>query len=212
MARRAPAERALERPRRRSHSSSVVCRGASSPDSISARSSLSRPWRSATTLCWWIVSRFSWRAETKLAPSSCGKRATHAREHLAHAVLDEARAAHVPFPRPRPRRRASSARRSPRTCSPRRSPAALSRRSPRRSPRCSRSAACASPRWLWVATGTRCRMRSICSSEKPSAARRTRARPATSSCAQGHAVMPVAETPTMQRVPCSKATARPCSV
>ena len=53
----------------------------------------SRPWRSATTLCWWIVSRFSWRAETKLAPSSSGKRRDDARDHLAHAVLDEARAA-----------------------------------------------------------------------------------------------------------------------
>ena len=62
------------------------------PSSISARSSESRPWRSATTLCWWIVSRFSWRAVTKLAPSSSGKRARHAGEHLAHAVLDEARA------------------------------------------------------------------------------------------------------------------------
>ena len=49
---------------------------------------------------------------------------------------------HGLFPRPRPRRSASSARRSPRTCSTRRSPAAPRRRSRRRTPRCSRSAAC----------------------------------------------------------------------
>ena len=36
----------------------------------------SSPLRSATTLCWWIVSRFSWRASTKLASSSSPKRAT----------------------------------------------------------------------------------------------------------------------------------------
>ena len=51
-------------------------RAAARPASISSRSSDSSPWRSATTLCWWIVSRFSWRAETKLAPSSCGNAST----------------------------------------------------------------------------------------------------------------------------------------
>ena len=70
----------------------------------------------------------------------------------------------------------------------------------------------ASPRWLWVATGTRSMMRSICSAENPSSASRSRARPATSSCAHGHAVIPVADTPTTRRVPCSNATARPWSV
>ena len=52
-----------------------------------------------------------------------------------------------------------------------------------------------SPRWLWVATGTASKMRSISSSVKPSAASRSRERPATSSCAHGHAVMPWAATP-----------------
>ncbi len=47
------------------------------------------PNRSATTLCWWIVSRLTWRAETK-ARSSQGREAfDHAPDHLAHAVLDE---------------------------------------------------------------------------------------------------------------------------
>ena len=70
----------------------------------------------------------------------------------------------------------------------------------------------ASPRWLCVATGTLCRIASICSAVKSCATSRSRARAATSSCAHGHAVMPVADTPTVPRVPCSKATARPCSV
>ena len=47
---------------------------------------------------------------------------------------------------------------------------------------------------------------------RPSAQPLARARPATSSCAHGQAVMPVAETPTIRRVPRSEATARPCSV
>ena len=51
-------------------------------------------------------------------------------------------------------------------------------------------------------------MRSISSSLKSSAARRSRARAATSSCAHGQAVIPVADTPTMRRVPRSEATAR----
>ena len=48
--------------------------------------------------------------------------------------------------------------------------------------------------------------------ELDSVASRSRARAATSSWAHGQAVMPVAETPTIRRVPCSKATARPWSV
>ena len=60
----------------------------------------------------------------------------------------------APFRRPRPRRSASSARRSPRTCSPRRSPAARSRRSPRRTPPMQPICSVARPRWLCVATGT----------------------------------------------------------
>ena len=51
------------------------------------------PWRSATTLCWWIVSRFSWRAETKLRAVELRELAHDAGDHLAHAVLDEARTA-----------------------------------------------------------------------------------------------------------------------
>ena len=41
---------------------------------------------------------------------------------------------------------------------------------------------------------------------------RSPARAATSSWAHGQAVIPVADTPTTRRVPCSKATARPCRV
>jgi CDP-diacylglycerol--glycerol-3-phosphate 3-phosphatidyltransferase len=52
------------RPPASSHSSRLVWCSGGVPVSTSARSSESRPWRSATTLCWWIVSRFSWRAET----------------------------------------------------------------------------------------------------------------------------------------------------
>ena len=65
------------------------------------------------------------------------------------------------------------------------------------------------PRWLCVATGTAAKMRRISSSVKPSATRRSRERPATSSCAHGHAVIPWAATPTRRRVPCSEATAEP---
>ncbi len=69
-----------------------------------------------------------------------------------------------------------------------------------------------SPRWLWVATGTASKMRSISSSSKPSSDSRSRAAPPTSSCAHGHAVMPWAATPTIRRVPRSEATAEPNSV
>ena len=68
------------------------------------------------------------------------------------------------------------------------------------------------PRWLWVATGTAASTRSISSSEKPSAASRSRERAVTSSCAHGHAVMPWASTPISRRVPRAEATAEPNSV
>ncbi len=68
------------------------------------------------------------------------------------------------------------------------------------------------PRWLWVATGTAAKMRSISSSEKPSAASRSRDRPATSSWAHGQAVMPWASTPVSVRVPRSEETAVPWRV
>ena len=69
------------------------------------------------------------------------------------------------------------------------------------------------PRWLWVATGTASKTRSISSSVKPSASEPlARARSATSSWAQGQAVMPWASTPVRVRVPRSDATAVPNSV
>jgi hypothetical protein len=83
---------AVARPSRRATRASSVMRDVLAGSS-SWRISPSRPKRSATTLCWWIVSRFSWRAETKCSSVSSGKRATTPRDHLAHAVLDEARAA-----------------------------------------------------------------------------------------------------------------------
>ena len=51
-----------------------------------------RPWRSATTLCLWIVSRFSWRARTNASGAQAGELVDRHAHHLAHAVLDEARA------------------------------------------------------------------------------------------------------------------------
>ena len=68
------------------------------------------------------------------------------------------------------------------------------------------------PRWLWVATGTSLKIRSMSSSEKPSARRRSRERSVTSSCAHGQAVMPWASTPISRRVPRADATAEPSSV
>ena len=47
-----------------------------SPPASSRRSSPSSPKRSATTLCWWIDSRFSCRAETKSRRRARGKAAT----------------------------------------------------------------------------------------------------------------------------------------
>ena len=57
------------------------------------------------------------------------------------------------------------------------------------------------PRWLWVATGTAAKTRSISSSVKPSAASARGSAPATSSWAQGQAVIPCASTPVSVRVP-----------
>ena len=68
------------------------------------------------------------------------------------------------------------------------------------------------PRWLWVAIGTASTIRSISSTEKPSASSRTRERASIACCAHGHAVIPWADTPTSRRVPSSDATAAPCSV
>ena len=135
----------------------------------SPRSSPSSPKRSATTLCWWIVSRFSWRAETNVSSRRSPKRSTTPRDHLAHAVLDEARAAvgllddgalvgalHqlVDLARHRVLDDVQQ-RRAPRSPSSHASG----------QPMCS----VPRPRWLCVATGTASRMRSISSSVKPSA-------------------------------------------
>ena len=67
------------------------------------------------------------------------------------------------------------------------------------------------PRWLCVATGTASNTRSISSSEKPCSTSRSRELSWTSVCAHGQAVMPVAVTPIMRRVPVGPATAEPCS-
>ena len=142
----------------------------------SSRSSPSTPKRSATTLCWWIVSRFSWRAETNVLSGRSPKRSTTPLDHLAHAVLDEAGAAvrllddgalvgalHQLVDLARHRALDDLQQRA-------------RPRSRCRSPRGSRCAACPRPRWLWVATGTWSKMRSISSSVKPSATSRSRAR------------------------------------
>ncbi len=77
-----------------SHSSRLVwCGGAARPSRSPRAARASRPWRSATTLCWWIVSRFSWRAEHEARAVELGEARDDAGDHLAHAVLDEARAA-----------------------------------------------------------------------------------------------------------------------
>ena len=86
------ARRVAPRRRRRARRAVVVWCAQCSPVASSWRTSPSVPKRSATTLCWWIVSRFSWRAETK--PRRRAREALDdAADHLAHAVLDEARAA-----------------------------------------------------------------------------------------------------------------------
>ena len=115
----------------------------------------------------------------------------HAREHLAHAVLDEARPAVRLFDdldlvgalhqlvdlRGHARLGDRQQQRW--------------RRSPRRSSSVQPICSVASPRWLCVATGTLLEDRARSArSLKPCSARRSRARAATSSCAHGQAVMP----------------------
>ena len=151
-----------QRPAASSHSRIDVWCARCSPVASSARSSPSSPKRSATTLCWWIVSRFSWRAETNVPSVEVAEALDDAADHLAHAVLDEARAAvrllddgalvgalHQLVDLRRHRvlddRRAASARRS-----------SVSQSSGQ--PMCS----VPRPRWLCVATGTASKIRSIC--------------------------------------------------
>ena len=57
------------------------------------------------------------------------------------------------------------------------------------------------PRWLWVATGTASKTRSISPSSKPASRSRCCERSMTISWAHGQAVMPWASTPTTRRVP-----------
>ena len=66
---------ALRRGRRATRASR---RGAAecSPEASSRRSSPSSPKRSATTLCWWIVSRFSWRAGDERVVGQLGSAST----------------------------------------------------------------------------------------------------------------------------------------
>ena len=76
---------------------SQACRfvwaGAASPVRSSARISRIVPVRSATTLCWWIVSRLTWRARHERVFVERGELVDHPRDHFAHAVLDEPRPA-----------------------------------------------------------------------------------------------------------------------
>ena len=55
------------------------------------------------------------------------------------------------------------------------------------------------PRWLCVARGTSCRIRSTSSSAKPASWRRPAAASRTSPCAHGQALIPNASTPTTRR-------------
>ena len=68
---------------------------------------------------------------------------------------------------------------------------------------------CADPALVVGGDGDGSKMRSISSSVKPSASRRSRARSASTPWAQGQAVMPCASTPVSVRVPRSDATAVP---
>ena len=88
------------------------------------RISPSRPKRSATTLCWWIVSRFSWRAETKCASRGLGELGRRRRRSSRARSPRRSAGGGGPSRRRRPRRSASSARRSPSSSSPRRCRAA----------------------------------------------------------------------------------------
>ena len=141
------------RPRRATRASTCDARGARRVAS-SRRSSPSRPKRSATTLCWWIVSRFSWRAETNVPSRRSPKRSTTPRDHLAHAVLDEARAAVGLLDDGALVGALHQLVDLATTSSPRRSRAASPPRS--RSSQSSGQPMCSvpRPRWLCVATGT----------------------------------------------------------
>jgi hypothetical protein len=114
------------------------------------------------------------------------------------------------FSTTRPRRRASSARRSPRhrvldDREQRWASMSVSQSSG------SRCAACPRPRWLWVATGTASKMRSISSSPKPVVEQPLARARLHELCAHGHAVMPWRGTPTAAACR-ARATARPSSV
>ena len=122
---------------------------------------------------------------------------------------------------PSPRRSAAGGgrarrRRARRVASGARRPGALIERStiPTRSSASSSRAVPTSsvprPRWLCVASGTSSRIRST-SSPKPASASRSAARPRTSPCAHGQALIPVASTPTTRRAPASVAAAIPIS-
>ena len=65
------------------------------------------------------------------------------------------------------------------------------------------------PRWLWVAMGTSSRICSIASASKPASVSRSAARPATSPCAHGQALIPVASTPTTRLAVLAVAAAIP---
>src|SRR5919108_4165574 len=65
------------------------------------------------------------------------------------------------------------------------------------------------PRWLCVASGTSSRIRSTSSWSKPASSSRSVARPRTRPCAHGHALIPVASTPTIRRTRVSDAAAIP---
>ena len=104
-----------------SHSRRVVWWRECSPVSSSARISASRPERSATTEWRWIVSRFSWRARTKPPSPRPRVGVGDPADHLPDDVLDEARVAVRLLDHVRPRRSASSARRSPSSSTTRRS-------------------------------------------------------------------------------------------
>ena len=113
--------------------------------------------------------------------------------------------------RPRPRRGASSARRSRSSSTPRRSGAGGAPRSGCRSSPGSRRTACrarAGCAWRPARARRRARSRRRRSRRPPAARARGRI---ISSCAHGHAVMPCACTPTSRRVPRSDATADPIS-
>ena len=140
-----------------------------------------------------------------------GSGATTPRDHLAHAVLDEARA---PVGLLDHRGLVGALHqlvdlRGHRVLGDLQQPvASISASQPSGQPICS----VPRPRWLWVATGTASNTRSISSSEKPSLAQAlagARLDQPLRAGAGGHAL---GATPTSRRVPVATATARPCSV